>query len=122
MDSAQLGSERDARPPVPIPIPLHGGLWRIAQPCLITPILGTRLFNDIFGPAYIYSDPTVGPWDRVLYTLGILNHESVRQLHWSINCWEDEHFHKWKEAYVANCSAVAVAVTFRILLRITSAL
>jgi hypothetical protein len=48
------------------------------------------------GPGYIYHDATAGAWDQALYTLGILKHESVRQLHWSINCWEEHDFQAWK--------------------------
>lgn len=110
-------SHSERRPPAPIPMPLHGYIWREALDmlvCLITPIIGNRPFNDTYGPGFIYRERTVSGWDRILYFIGILNRESVRQLHWDLNCWKDEQFHAWKEAYIANCTAVAVAVRSKI--------
>jgi hypothetical protein len=107
--------------PLPIPLPLHSYIWRkniellleVARrfALIIKPICGVRLFDDIHGPGFIYREESIGFWESVLYFIGILNTESVRQLHWNINCWTDKQFFTWKKTYVANCIAIAVAVS-----------
>lgn len=115
--------DKGSRPwfPLPIPLPLHSLLWRhnielllrVARgfALIIQPLCGVRLFNDIYGPGFIYREESVGFWESVLYFTGILNAESVRQLHWNINCWTEKQFFAWKKTYVANCSAIAVTVS-----------
>jgi hypothetical protein len=89
----------EARPPVRVPLPLHTYIWRETLDllvCLITLIIGNRPFNDTYGPGFTFREWTINWRDRMLYFIGILNHESVRQLHWNLNCWTDNQFHPWK--------------------------
>ena len=45
------------------------------------------------------------------YWFGVLDTGTIQRFHWNINHWTKQEAMSWRDSYVANCSAVAVAVS-----------
>ena len=49
----------------------------------------------------------LGTW---LFLSGVINTDHLQQRHWDINSWTDPEVLNWKNAHLASCNAIAVAV------------
>ena len=47
---------------------------------------------------------------KFLYAFRLVDTDNLQRLHWDINTWTDEEVKSWKEAHLASCNAIAVAV------------
>ena len=45
-----------------------------------------------------------------LYVGRVIDTDALQQRHWDINTWTDEEVKSWKDAHLASCNAIAVAV------------